>query len=87
MQYCNFLILFYYRHFPPVGIRLANNYLANNYRCPAGKDYTQKREIQTMLSILLVIIGLVVIFCLSVFVVYLLSMSREIQLPDIEDIE
>jgi hypothetical protein len=40
-----------------------------------------------VLNILLVIIGLAVIFCLSVVVVCLLSMSRESQLPDIEDIE
>ena len=40
-----------------------------------------------MLKILLVIIGLAVIFCLSVAVVCLLSISRESQLPDIEDVE
>ena len=40
-----------------------------------------------MFKILLVFIGIAVIFCLSLAVVCLWSMSRESQLPDIEDIE
>ncbi len=38
-------------------------------------------------KLLLVLIGIAVIFCLSLAVVCLWSMSRESQLPDIEDIE
>lgn len=40
-----------------------------------------------LFKILLVLLGIAVIFCLSVAVIFLFSMSRENQLPDIEDIE
>ena len=40
-----------------------------------------------VLKILLILIAIAVIFCLSVAVICLFSMSRENQLPDIEDIE
>ena len=40
-----------------------------------------------LFKLLLVLIAIAVIFCLSVAVICLLSMSRESQLPDIEDIE
>ncbi len=38
-------------------------------------------------KILLILLGLAVIFCLSVAAICLISISRENQLPDIEDIE
>ncbi|MGD8522782.1 MAG: hypothetical protein PVF56_16660 [Desulfobacterales bacterium] len=40
-----------------------------------------------VIKILLILIAIAVIFCLSLAVVCLWSMSRESQLPDIEDIE
>jgi hypothetical protein len=40
-----------------------------------------------VLKLLLVLIAIAVIFCLSVAVICLLSISRESQLPDIEDID
>lgn len=40
-----------------------------------------------VIKILLVLTGIAVIFCLSLAVVCLFSMSRKNQLPDIEDIE
>jgi hypothetical protein len=38
-------------------------------------------------KIILVLTGIVVAICLSIAVIFLLVMSRESQLPDIEDIE
>jgi hypothetical protein len=40
-----------------------------------------------VIKILLILIAIAVIFCLSLAVLCLWSMSRESQLPDIEDIE
>jgi hypothetical protein len=38
-------------------------------------------------KVILVFAGIAVIFCLSIAVICLLAISRENQLPDIEDIE
>lgn len=40
-----------------------------------------------LLKILLIFLGIAVIFCLCFAVICLFSISRENQLPDIEDIE
>ncbi len=40
-----------------------------------------------VIKLLLILIAIAVIFCFSLAVVCLWSMSRESQLPDIEDIE
>ena len=40
-----------------------------------------------LFKILLIFLGLAVIFCLCIVVIFLFSISRENQLPDIEDVE
>jgi len=40
-----------------------------------------------VIKLLLILMGIAVIFCLGLAVICLWSMSRESQLPDIEDIE